>query len=151
MSSDLPEGIKSVLDNGVPAEVISCSRDGVPNTTVLSQVYYVDRRHVALSFQFFNKTVRNIRENPHACVLLNDIAGCANWILDLHYDHSETEGPIFEEMDMAIEAIASATGMSGIFKLKAADIYEVLSVRRLDLRQLASALDADERLATPRP
>jgi hypothetical protein len=131
MAAELPDEIRAVLDNGVPAYVISCSADGVPNTTIVSEVYYVDRAHVALSFQFFNKTVRNIRENPRASVLLNDIAGCSNWILHLRYDHSETEGPIFEEMDMRIEAIASATGMSNVFKLKAADVYEVLSAERV--------------------
>ena len=53
------------------------------------------------------------------------------WILDLQYVHSETGGTIFDEMDMKIEAIASVTGMSGIFKPHAADIYTVLSVRLL--------------------
>jgi hypothetical protein len=140
---ELPEEIKSVMENGVPAWVISCSRDGVPNTTVLSEVYYVDRSHVALSFQFFNKTVRNIRENPQACVLLNDIEGGASWILQLRFDHSETEGPVFDEMDMRIEAIASATGMSGIFKLKAADIYQVRSVERVEFTPGPAVASAD--------
>jgi hypothetical protein len=150
MSAGLPDGVRPVMENGMPAWVISCSQDGVPNTTVLSEVHHVDRRHVALSFQFFNKTIRNIRENPHACVVLIDVAGAANWVLHLRYDHSETEGPIFDEMDMRIEAIASATGMSGIFKLKAADIYEVESVERLDMAQLSSVAGADGRLAASR-
>ncbi len=131
---ELPDAIKPVMENGIPALVISCSADGVPNTTIISQVYYVDPEHVALSFQFFNKTVKNVRENPNACVLLNDYHGYAHWIIQARYDHSETEGPIFDEMDMQIEAIASVSGMSGIFKLKAADVYEVQSVRKVSLK-----------------
>ena len=129
----LPEEIRPVLQNGIPAQVVSCSAKGIPNATDISQVYYVDREHVALSYQFFNKTIRNIRENPQACVLLFDVGGFAHWILHLQYVRSETEGPIFDEMDMTIEAIASATGMSGIFKLKAADIYRVKSIEKIEL------------------
>ena len=132
----LPEEIRAVMQNGVPAHVVSCSAQGIPNATDISQVYYVDPKHIALSYQFFNKTVRNIRENPHACVLLNDVAGLANWILHLQYVRSETEGSIFDEMDMTIEAIASATGMSGIFKLKAADIYRVTSVEKIEFDRM---------------
>lgn len=129
--SKLPDEIKPVMQNGVPALLVSCSADGVPNATIISQVYYVDTEHVALSFQFFNKTVRNTRENPHVCVSLSNFVGYTNWILHLQYDHSETKGSIFDEMDMQIEAIASASGMSGIFKLKAADIYKVKSVQKI--------------------
>ena len=127
----LPAEIRPVLDNGVPAVMVTCSADGIPNATVLSQVYYVDETHAALSFQFFSKTIRNVRENPRAYVCVSDIAGHANWVLQLEFERSETEGPIFDTMEMQIEAIASMTGMSGIFKLRAADIYRVLSVERL--------------------
>lgn len=127
----LPDEIRQVMDNGIPATIVTCSADGRPNATVISQVYYVDETHVALSFQFFNKTIRNVRENPRAAACLNDLTGFANWILQLDFDHSESEGPIFDEMDMRIEAIASATGMSGIFKLRAADVYRVKSVKKV--------------------
>ena len=125
----LPDEIRPVLDNGVPCILATCSADGVPNSTIISQAYYVDRQHVALSFQFFSKTIRNVRENPSACLCLSDMDRDLFWLLELEYEHSQTEGPIFDEMDMQIEALASASGMSGIFKLRAADIYRVRSVR----------------------
>jgi uncharacterized protein len=130
MAARLPDEIRPVLDNGIPAVMVTCSADGVPNTTVISQVFHVDETHVALSFQFFNKTIRNVRENPRANVTVQDIPGFTRWILELEFEHSETEGPVFDAMDMQIEAIASATGMSGIFKLRAADIYRVMSVEK---------------------
>ena len=37
-------------------------------------------------------------------------------------------------MDMKLEAIASMTGMSDIFKLRAADVYKVLAVRKSNAR-----------------
>ena len=131
MSARLPDTIRPVMENGVPCVLATCSSSGTPNCTIISQAYYVDPDHVALSFQFFNKTIRNVRENPHACLCLNDIDGRRCWLLDLQYEHSETEGPIFEAMDMQIEAIASFTGMAGIFRLKAADIYRVTRVRQV--------------------
>jgi hypothetical protein len=130
MTVRLPPEIRPVLDNGVPALMVTCSADGTPNATVISQVYFVDDTHVALSFQFFSKTIKNVRENPRAWVGVTDYAGRTDWALDLEFERSETEGPIFDAMDMQIEAIASATGMSGIFKLRAADVYRVLSVAR---------------------
>jgi hypothetical protein len=127
----LPNEIRAVMDNGIPAVVVTCSSDGIPNATIISHVHYMDESHVALSFQFFNKTIRNVRENPQACVSLNDLKTSSQWILDVQYDHSESEGPIFDEMDMRIEAIASASGMAGIFKLRAADVYRVKSFSRV--------------------
>ena len=126
----LPDEIKPAMQGVIPAHVVTCSRDGIPNASVISQVYYVDADHVALSHQFFNKTTRNIRENPQAAVCITHPETFETWDLELHYDHSETEGPVFEVMDMQIEAIASMTGMKGIFKLRSADIYRVLSVTK---------------------
>ncbi|MBI3799090.1 MAG: pyridoxamine 5'-phosphate oxidase family protein [Deltaproteobacteria bacterium] len=138
----LPDEIKPAMEGVIPAHVGTCSLDGIPNVTILSQVYYVDADHVALSFQFFNKTIKNVRENPRAVAWIINPETFDSWDLELEYDHSETSGPVFEVMDMRLEAIASMTGMTGIFKLRAADIYRVKSaVKNTDERLPLAEID----------
>ena len=132
----IPKEMMPALQGTIPANITTCSLAGEPNTTELSQVYYVDDHHVALSFQFFNKTIRNVRENPYVSVFLIHPTSWDNWQLALRFVRSETSGPLFDDMDMKLEVIASMTGMKGIFKLRAADIYEVLSIELVnDLRR----------------
>jgi uncharacterized protein len=126
----LPDEIKPAMQGVIPSHVVTCAADGTPNASAISQVYYVDGDHVALSHQFFNKTKRNLGENPKAAVWLMQPETFDTWTLELEFDHSETSGPIFEAMDMQIEAIASIVGMKGIFKLRAADIFRVVSVTK---------------------
>jgi hypothetical protein len=126
----LPDEIKAAMQGVIPSHVVTCARDGTPNATAISQVYYVDPEHVALSHQFFNKTVQNVRENPRALVWVINPQTFDTWDLEVEFDHAETSGPIFDVLDMQIEAIASIVGLKGIFKLRSADIYRVVSVTK---------------------
>ena len=126
----LPDEIKGAMQGVIPSHVVTCAADGTPNASAISQVYYVDGNHVALSHQFFNKTKRNIQENPRAAVWLIHPDTFDTWDLELVFDHSETSGPVFDVMDMQIQAIASIVGMKGVFKLRAADIFRVLSATK---------------------
>lgn len=126
----LPGEIKAAMQGVIPSHVVTCARDGTPNITAISQVYYVDPEHVALSHQFFNKTVQNVRENPRALVWVMSPQTFDTWDLEVEFDHAETSGPIFDALDMQIEAIASIVGLKGIFKLRSADIYRVVSATK---------------------
>lgn len=123
--------LTSCFQGLIPATLYTCAADGTPNSAYLSHVEYVDPTHVAFSFQFFNKSRRNVEENPQALVRVVDPDTQQGWELRLRLERSETSGPLFDRMALRIEAIASYCGMKGIFKLLAADVYEVVAVRRV--------------------
>lgn len=116
----------------VPSVIATCDAGGMPNIAYLSQVYLVDDRHVALSRQFFNKTQRNLDENPLACLEMVDPLTFQAYRLRLTFLRSEKDGPLFDAMAMRIEAIAAHTGMTGIFKLIGSDIFDVRSVEKVE-------------------
>jgi len=120
--------IRRCLEGAVPSTISTCAPDGTPNVAYLSQVHYVDEEHVALSYQFFNTTRKNILVNPRATVQVVDPLTAAHYRLHLKYLRTETDGPLFENMKAKLAGIASHTGMSKVFRLLGSDIYQVLAI-----------------------
>ena len=116
----------------VPTMIATADRNGMPNVTYVSQLYLVDEDHVAVSCQFFNKTRKNLDENPRATAEVYDPITMDAWRLRLRFLRSEKSGPLFDAMSLRIDAIASHTGMAGVFRLLAADVFEVESVEHVD-------------------
>ncbi len=128
MSAVTLDDIRPCLEGIIPAMIATCAPDGTPNVAYLSQVYYADPRHVALSFQFFNKTRQNILAHPLATLLLLHPQTFAFYRLQIRYLHTQTQGPIFESMRAQLAGIASHSGLAGVFELKGSDLYEVLDI-----------------------
>lgn len=122
------DSIRGCLEGVIPSVMATCASDGTPNVCYLSQVEYVDPAHVALSFQFFNKTRENILADPRATLRVSDPMTGANYRLAIEYLRTEVEGPLFERMKAKLAGIASHTGMSGVFRLRGADVYAVRSI-----------------------
>jgi adenylate cyclase len=129
--SELP---RACFEGVLPSMLATVSPDGVPNVTWLSQVDYLDDRHVALSCQFFRKTRANLEADPRAQVLVVDPHSFKQWRLDLRFARRDTSGAAFESMAMRIQAIAQLTRTEHVFKLESADVFEVMMISEIEVR-----------------
>jgi hypothetical protein len=126
------ESLRPCLDGAIPSVIATCAPDGTPNVAYASQVHYVDAEHVALSYQFFSKTRENILAHPYAQVQVVEPGSFRHFRLRLHFQRTETAGPLFEYMKAQLAGIATQTGMDKVFALRGADIYRVLDIESVD-------------------
>lgn len=131
----------------IPSIISTSDTEGTPNVTYASQIHLIDDDHVALSRQFFNKTSRNLDENPRACAEVHDPVTFQSYRLHLKFLRSEKSGPLFDVMSARIQAIASHTGMSGIFRLIGSDIFEVLRVEKVEGFLTTAIAEPDEHVS----
>lgn len=124
--------IRPCLEGAIPAVMATCTQDGVPNVAYVSQVFYVDERHLALSFQFLNRTRQNILVNPYANLLVLQPMTAQFFRIHIRYLRTEEEGPLFESMKAQLAGIASHGGMAHVFRLRGSDVYEVQAIEALE-------------------
>ncbi|WP_243302577.1 GAF domain-containing protein [Geothrix oryzisoli] len=117
--------LRDCLDGIIPGVVSTCAADGTPNVAYMSQGQYLDDQHLALSYQFFNRTRQNLLANPRVTLGLIHPQTAQQYRLHLVYERTETHGPVFESMKAKLAGIASHTGMSGVFRLLGSDIYRI--------------------------
>lgn len=122
------EQLRSSLEGVVASIMATCSADGVPNVSMVSQVHYVDSERVALSYQFFNKTRKNLLATRRATVQITDPQTYQHHRLELDYLETQTTGPLFESMKAQLAGIASHHGMEDVFRLLGADIFRIVSI-----------------------
>ena len=141
------DAIRPCLEGAIPGVMATCAADGAPNVAYLSQVEYVDAGHIALSFQFFNKTRQNVLANPNVELLvIHPLTGAIHRI-EARYLRTETEGPLFERMKAKLAGIASHTGMSGVFKLLGSDVYAVTAIERVTAPAAVEPVGGPNRLS----
>ncbi|MGE0875343.1 MAG: GAF domain-containing protein [Burkholderiales bacterium] len=144
------DAIRECLEGALPSMIATCAADGTPNVSYVSQVNYVDGTHVALTFQFFNKTRENVLANARAALLVVHPQTAARFRLEIEYLRTETEGPLFESMKAKLAGIASHTGMVGVFKLRGADVYRVHDIRQVPGKVLPATTPRRNLLASLR-
>lgn len=133
--------VRRMMEGVVPPSMCTASPDGMPNAHYLSLAEYVDPQHIALSYQFFNRSRENVLATRRAALTLDDPYTGAGVVMQLEYERTETQGPTFERLHAKLAGIASHSGMENVFHLRGADIYKVLELRRVPGRhELPAAL-----------
>ncbi|RAK51415.1 GAF domain-containing protein [Phenylobacterium deserti] len=120
--------LRQILDcfeGVIPSVIATVDADGTPNVSYLSQVWFVDDEHVALSNQFFSKTAANVAATGQATVLVVDGRTGAQYMLDLAWVRSEAAGDLFDRMAAHLEAISTVHGTEQVMQLRSAEVYRV--------------------------
>jgi len=128
-------GVRRMMEGVIPPVLCTASAERVPNVSYLSLCEYVDPLHIALSYQFFNRSRENVLATRRASLTLDDPYTGAGVVLQLEYQRTETEGAVFERLRAKLMGIASHIGMDKVFHLRGADIYRVLEMRRVPGRR----------------
>ena len=126
--SDLEVPLRSILPafrGVVPSPVATASSDGTPNITYVSSVAFVDDERIAFSNQFMSKTAENLKACPFITIRVVDPGTLLEYDLTATHLESETSGEVFESVRATVDAIASQTGMAGVFRVRSVEICRV--------------------------
>ena len=100
MNSLITAEIHEALQGVIPSVIATASADGIANLTYISQAHFINDDHLAISWQFFNKTWRNLQENPNFSVVVTEPKNWAMWKINLQLEETLKEGDIFDEMEI---------------------------------------------------
>ncbi|MGG3467031.1 LuxR C-terminal-related transcriptional regulator [Neobacillus pocheonensis] len=125
----IPEEMHPALMGIVPATLITSSKQGIPNITNISRVWFVDQEHVAVANHMLNKSIHNLRENGHAFIRTMDTTTFSTWELELEYIGPSTTEKIFAEMQKQYEVLSMILETEMPITIHNAEIFHVLSAR----------------------
>lgn len=124
--------VRRLLEGVIPPAMCSVGADGMPHVNYLSHAEYIDDDHVALTYQFLNRARANVLATGRVALCVEDPITGVSVQLQLRYQRTDTEGPVFERLRAKLAGIAAQTGMEKVFHLRGADVYFVESLRKLD-------------------
>jgi adenylate cyclase len=134
--------LERCFGGAIPAVLCTVSADGTPNVTYLSRAHRVDDERIALSNQFMSKTAKNIAANPWASLLLADPITFNEYRLTITYERTDRKGQVFERLRADVDDLAAMVGMQDVFRLRAADVFRVTAIERVNPVEWSAFLDA---------
>lgn len=126
-----PLSFKNAFLGIIPSTILTASSEGVPNVAYLSQVYLLNEKQLGLTTQFFNKTKKNMLENPYCTVRVYDPDNFCAYEVEAKYSHTDAGGPLFAQLSKKFDAIAEHSGASHFFKLQSIEVLDIINVEKI--------------------
>ncbi|MBC7121048.1 MAG: pyridoxamine 5'-phosphate oxidase family protein [Candidatus Methanosuratus sp.] len=130
----VPENIREAYSKALKyrrAVVGTASRDGVPNAVPIGVGRFVDEERLALVDNYFQKTRKNLEENPYAAVTFwvseekeGKIVTNEGYQLKGRVEIQET-GELYERIKAETKAIRADFPVKAIVLLRVEEIYDV--------------------------
>lgn len=121
----MPQECQDLINNAYAAALSTCS-DGVPNVVPVSMKQVIDAETVMVSDQYMNKTLANLRANPHAALSAWNDEGGFQVKGSVTY---ENEGPRFEQVAAQVKEILGSMGYDytskGVCYIHVEEVYSV--------------------------
>ena len=102
----MPKECQELVNNAYAAAFATCT-DDVPNVVPVSMKQAWDDETVMVSDQYLNKSLANLRANPHVALSVWDEEGGFQVKGTVTY---EDEGPRYEQVAAQVQAILSSMG-----------------------------------------
>lgn len=121
----MPQACQDMINNAYAAAFSTCAGD-VPNVVPVSMKQVIDDETVMVSDQYMNKTLANLKANPHAALSVWDEEGGFQVKGTVTY---ENEGERYEAVAAQVHAILSSMGYDftskGVAYLHVEAVYSV--------------------------
>lgn len=122
----LTQRIKEIIEKQETIVLATATKEGLPNVVPVNAKKIIDDETILVSDQFFNKTLKNLKDNPQVAITIWDklegyqIKGTAT---------IETSGKRFEETAKWIDEVANKLNLpiksKGTIIVKLTEIYNV--------------------------
>lgn len=93
----MPMETREVLQKQKPTPIATASKDGKPNVVYIGYLKILDDERIMIGDNFFNKTLKNLEENPRICILCYDSETKRSYQIKGSVKVHK-QGPEFEEM-----------------------------------------------------
>ncbi len=103
----------------------TASRDGEPNVAPMGAVFPRDPETIWIGNQFMKTTLKNVLENPRACLYLwgQGITGCYKIKGDIEI---QSEGPEYEAMKDQVHKVKPGLHCRSLLVMKVTEVFDCM-------------------------